>query len=292
MVMPDKVNPADAIDRSQNAQPPPAPDALPEFAKKATDLQALHDAVVDAANVSGGLWLSYLFVFFYLAIAAGGVNDRDLFFEHPVKLPFLNVDLPLLGFFVLGPLLFLVVHAYTLLHFRFLAVKVAAFDDELDRQIERGDSSTGDRLRRQLPSNIFVQFLAGPPEIRNGLMGFLLRGIAWISLVIAPVLLLVFFQLQFLPFHSEWISWWQRFVVVADLALLWYVWPQVARLAGTFLKKGTSFPARCGSVCLRWPACCPFCWYSRLRPFLVNGWMRQSRSCRSFQNGLRRMRYS
>jgi hypothetical protein len=31
-------------------------------------------------------------------------NDRNLFFEHPVKLPFLNVDLPLLGFFVLGPL--------------------------------------------------------------------------------------------------------------------------------------------------------------------------------------------
>jgi hypothetical protein len=62
--------------------------------------------MVDAATVGGGLWLSYLFVFFYLAIATGGVTHRDLFLESPVKLPFLNVDLPLIGFFVLGPLLF------------------------------------------------------------------------------------------------------------------------------------------------------------------------------------------
>jgi uncharacterized protein YjbI with pentapeptide repeats len=238
----------DTIDRVEEIAPAPdrAPLAtsteLPEFAQKARDLQALRDAVVDAATVSGGLWLSYLFVFFYLAIAASGVTHADLFFEHAVKLPFLNVDLPLLGFFVLGPLLFLIVHAYTLLHFSFLAGKVGAFDDELERQIERGDASTGERLRRQLPSNIFVQFLAGPSEIRNGLMGFLLRAIAWISLVIGPVLLLVLFQLQFLAYQSEWISWWQRLVIVADLALLWYVWPQVARLAGAFLKKGHVLP--------------------------------------------------
>jgi hypothetical protein len=60
----------------------------------------LRDAVVDAGSVGGGLWLSYLFVFFYLAIAAGGVTHRDLLFENPVKLPFLNIDLPLIGFFV------------------------------------------------------------------------------------------------------------------------------------------------------------------------------------------------
>ena len=35
--------------------------------------------------------------------AVGSVTHRDLLFESPVKLPFLNVDLPLVGFFVLGP---------------------------------------------------------------------------------------------------------------------------------------------------------------------------------------------
>jgi hypothetical protein len=49
-----------------------------------------------------------------------------------VKLPFLNVDLPLVGFFVLRPLLFLIVHAYVLLHFVLLGSKVGAFHTELE----------------------------------------------------------------------------------------------------------------------------------------------------------------
>lgn len=120
-----------------------------------------------------------------------------MFFENPVKLPFFNVELPLIGFFVLGPLLFLIVHTYTLLHFVMLAGKVGAFDAELQAQVD--DIETRARLRRQLPSNIFVQFLAGPRDVRGGTMGFLLRLIAWISLVIGPICLLMFFQLQFLP---------------------------------------------------------------------------------------------
>jgi hypothetical protein len=70
----------------------------PKFAEKADDLEAIKKAVDDAAAVSGGLWLSYLFVLFYLAVAAGAVTHADLFFETPVKLPFLGIELPLLGF--------------------------------------------------------------------------------------------------------------------------------------------------------------------------------------------------
>jgi hypothetical protein len=49
------------------------------FAAKAGDLEAIRDAVADAASVSGGLWISYLFVLFYLMIAVGGVTHKDLF---------------------------------------------------------------------------------------------------------------------------------------------------------------------------------------------------------------------
>ena len=205
----------------------PAAAETPAFLKRAKDLVALRDAVVDAASVGAGLWLSYLFVLFYLAIAAGSVTHRNLFFESPVKLPFLNVDLPLLGFFVLGPGIFLIVHAYVLLHFVLLADKVGVFHAELRAQIP--DEEARSRLRRQLPSNIFVQFLAGPREVRTRVTGFLLRLIAQISLVIAPLALLVLFQLQFLPYHNEAIAWWQRCAVVVDLALLWTLWPSVAR---------------------------------------------------------------
>src|SRR5215207_11700515 len=85
------------------AVPPELPDTAKELAGEAKNLKALRTAVVDAASVSAGLWFSYLFVLLYLLIAVGSVTHQDLFFEKPVKLPFLNVDLPLLGFFWLGP---------------------------------------------------------------------------------------------------------------------------------------------------------------------------------------------
>jgi hypothetical protein len=146
------------------AAPPPPPSPAEGFAGKAKDLQALRDAVVDAASVGAALWFSYLFVLLYLLISVGSITHRDLFLEIPVKLPFLSVDLPLLGFFTLGPAIFLVVHAYVLLHFVLLAGKVGDFDAELKEQIK--DEEVRRRLRQQLPSNIFVQFLAGSREVR------------------------------------------------------------------------------------------------------------------------------
>jgi hypothetical protein len=44
-------------------------------------------------------------------------------------------------------------------------------------------------------------------------MGFVLRLIAQISLIVAPLAFLVYFQLQFLPYHDEKIVWWLRIAV-------------------------------------------------------------------------------
>jgi hypothetical protein len=84
--------------------------AAPALVDKADDLEAIRKAVDDAASVGGALWLSYLFVLFYLAVATGAVTHTDLFFENPVKLPF-NIELPLLAFFFLAPVLFIIMHA-------------------------------------------------------------------------------------------------------------------------------------------------------------------------------------
>ena len=120
--------------RGHSSPPEPQPPApatpareLPKIAEKADDLEAIKKAVDDAAAVGGGLWLSYLFVLFYLAVAAGAVTHADLFFENPVKLPFLNIELPLLAFFFLAPILFLIVHAYTLVHLVMLTDKARRF---------------------------------------------------------------------------------------------------------------------------------------------------------------------
>jgi hypothetical protein len=216
----------------QQPESPASASGLPPIADKADDLEEIKKAVEDAAAVSGALWFSYLFVLFYFAVAAGAVTHADLFFENAVKLPFLNIDLPLLAFFFLAPILFVITHAYTLVHLRMLADKSKRFHQALHTQI--GDEDDGGArasiragLQWQLPSNIFVQFLAGPPELRASLFGSLLRGIAWSTLVVAPLLLLLLMQIKFLPFHSAFITWTHRIALLADLGLVWWLWREI-----------------------------------------------------------------
>src|SRR5215472_4208722 len=176
-----------------------------------------HKAIEDTAAVGAGLWLSYLFVLFYLAVAAGAVTHADLLLQKPVKLPFLNIELPLLAFFDLAPLLFLLTHAYTLVHLKLLADRVAQFNEEL-RASPEADPAL---WRRRLPNNIFVQFLGASEQDRYGPFGLLLAMIFWVTLVIAPIALFLLLQIQFLPYHSRWITWTSRIVLTLDLGLLW-----------------------------------------------------------------------
>jgi hypothetical protein len=128
--MPSIVNPhrrwrlTRAARRAERRTAPSAAAAgTPAIAAKADDLEEIKKSVEDAASVSGGLWLSYLFVLSYIAIAAGAVTHEDLLLERSVKLPFLNVELPLLAFFALAPFVVIIIHAYALMHFIMLAKK-------------------------------------------------------------------------------------------------------------------------------------------------------------------------
>ena len=172
----------------------------------------------------------------YLAIAAGAVTHEDLFFEKAVKLPFLGIELPLVAFFALAPLIFLVGHAYTLVHLAMLTDKAKGYHEALHKRMGDKDGlsqeepaerkAKRDGLRRQLPSNIFVQFLAGPKQgdFSERLFRRLLHAIPWVTLAIAPVLMLLMMQIQFLPYHSSFVTCTQRVALGLDLALIWWLW--------------------------------------------------------------------
>jgi hypothetical protein len=200
-------------DGARDAQASPA-----AAAAETDDLETARKAVEDTAAIGGGLWLSYLFVLFYLGIAAGAVTHADLLLQAPVKLPFLNIELPLLAFFFLAPLLLLLTHAYTLVHLVLLARRVEQFN-----AIE----GLSEASRRRLPSNIFVQFLGAPEEDRYGSFGLLLGAILWVTLVVAPIALYLLLEIQFLPYHSRWITWTIRIALLLDLGLLWWLWRNI-----------------------------------------------------------------
>jgi uncharacterized protein YjbI with pentapeptide repeats len=206
------------------------------------NLDAARESVADAASVAGRLWLTYLGLMVYIILAVGAVTHRDLLLENPVRLPFLGeVLLPLVAFFILGPFVFIVLHAYTLVHFGILATKIGAYNETLSRQA--GSPPQAERAQQlRLPADIFVQLLAGPTDLRGGVVGFFSTLIAGISLVLGPIFLLLLVQVKFLPLHDSYITWLHRAYVAVDLAILWLLWPSMVSAGfGAFSRSATRF---------------------------------------------------
>jgi hypothetical protein len=136
----------------------------------------------------------------------------------------LNIKLPLLGFYVLTPFIFVVFHFYMLLNLVLLARTARTFEDALERAVP-DDGEARETFRMRIENTLFVQLLVGGRLEREGLNAKLLSLMALISLALAPVALLLMIQIKFLPYHSEWITWLHRSLLALDLALVWTLWP-------------------------------------------------------------------
>lgn len=186
------------------------------------DSAELQKALGDAAGKASALWTAFITFLLYLAIAFGSVTQRDLFLETPIKLPVLNVDLPFLGFFIVAPSLLVIFHFFLFLQLQGLAVRARAYNRVLTA--EAPVASDRESLRQRLDSFFVLQMLAGPREQQTGFPGLSIRIISWITLVGAPLLVLLQCQVTFLPYHQGWATWLQRANILIDLLIVWYFW--------------------------------------------------------------------
>ena len=201
--------PARVLPRPSKVKPEPQP-----------DLKLLADAANEAAKREGAQWFYFVTIMLTLAAIVGSTTHRVLFLEDPVKVPILSVELPLRGFYLAAPAIFVVLHFYLLAQLRLMAGKVRTFLDAVKEA--GGDTAARDRELNRLDTFSVAQLVVAD---RYGRVAPAVRTMAWVTLVVAPVLLLLFFQLRFLPFHSEWITWWHRGLLAMDIALMWALWP-------------------------------------------------------------------
>jgi hypothetical protein len=188
------------------------------------EAEALAAALNHSAERVQTLWFSFLTFMLYLAIATGTTTHRILFLESPLNLPVLNISLPLLAFYILTPVIFVVLHFYMLLNLVLLARTARTFEDALVRALPE-DGEASETFRMRIENTLFVQLLVGGRLERKGINGKLLSLMALITLALAPVALLLMFEVKFLPYHSEWITWLHRGMLALDLALVWTLWP-------------------------------------------------------------------
>jgi uncharacterized protein YjbI with pentapeptide repeats len=187
------------------------------------DVEALESAVNDSATRVSTIWISFLIFSLYLLITATTVTQRQLLLAEPVKLPVLNIDLPLWGFFFLAPILFVILHAYVLLQVVLLGRTTAAYNAAVARVGLSPEENNS--LRQRLANTLFAQIFAGSPREREGFIGWLLKAMAWITLAIAPILILLAFQFSFLAYHSHIATWTHRALIFLELAALFLIWP-------------------------------------------------------------------
>lgn len=191
---------------------------------------SLLEAVNDSSDTAHSAWLIFLALMTYLTVAVAGVTHRDLLLETPVSLPILQVSIQLAQFFQFAPIILVLLHLGVVSQLVLLARKTLEFDHAI-RLLEPSERRTHP-LRLELHNFFFVQAIAGP-ERSNVMSGFL-HAMSWLTLVVLPVVLILYIQAVFLPYHDISITWSHRLALMLDIAML--------VLIGVFLMRAeTSF---------------------------------------------------
>ena len=177
---------------------------------------SLLEAVNNSSDTAHTGWLIFIAIMSYLLIAVTGVTHKDLLLSSDIQLPVLQVKIDLTRFFLFAPIAVVLFHLGVVAQLVMLARKTLEFDQSI-RILETTDKRTHP-LRLELHNFFFVQAIAGPE--RSKVMSAFLHGLSWLTLAILPVLVLVYVQVMFLPYHDTMITWVHRAALVADMLLL------------------------------------------------------------------------
>jgi len=189
------------------------------------DIAALEKSVTEASGRVSAVWVSFILFALYVLIAAGSVTHRQLFLEDPVKMPVLNVDLPLQGFFVVAPILLVIFQCYVLIQTLLLAETTAAYDEALNKVVRvRLDNEA---IRQRITNSLFVHLLVGSRTEKRIWLGWIIRVIVFSTLFAGPLIVLSEIQLKFLSYHSHIITWTHRIIIAVDIITMSFLLRQI-----------------------------------------------------------------
>src|SRR5262245_9042607 len=154
---------------------------------------SLLEAVNRSSDTAHTGWLIFLAIMTYLMIAVAGVTHEALLLETPVELPILQVKIQLKQFFQFAPIILVLFHLGILAQLVLLARKTLEFDHAI-RLLETNDRRQHP-LRLEVHNFFFVQAIAGPQ--RSIIMSGFLHIMSWLTIVILPVILLLYMQVSF-----------------------------------------------------------------------------------------------
>jgi hypothetical protein len=189
---------------------------MAKFPKLSQEVNGLLDEANAASDPARTAWLAFLLLLTYVVVTLASVSHKDLLLNSPVRLPLINADIPLVGFFQYAPAMLLLVYLSLLVQHVILARKYRRFTDALAAYELR--AGTKHIARERVHSYVFSQILAGPEA--NRITRLMMQLIVYVTFAVLPIVTLLYFQIKFLPFHEVGITYWHRFAVILGFAML------------------------------------------------------------------------
>jgi len=240
-------------------------DSVPQTnSRLSAHIEKLLEAANSASQTVAALHVAFLAVVTYLGVIIWGTTHDDLLRISPVKLPILDVELPLTNFYAFVPWMVVLLHFNLLMQLELLSTKLWNLDLDLP------DTPAGQQVRDRLFIFPFTHLIAGRSKVL--LIRWLLSLVVGITVIALPLLILLAAQIRFLPFHDEGITWSQRIAVWVDAVMLITLWPLIASPQDQAREWWRNFGFR---VVDYWPA-----WF---RYVSTHGWSRITRSIRRRQ---------
>lgn len=193
--------------------------STPANEKTAQEVEKLLETANSASQTVAALQIAFLAFVAYVGVIVWGTSHEDMLRISPVKLPILDVELPLTAFYNFVPWMVVLLHFNLLMQLELLSCKLWNLDSYLT------DDETGKKVRDRLFIFPFAQLIVGRS---NATVQRLLAVVVGITMIALPLFILLAAQIRFLPFHDESITWSQRLAVWADVLLLLSLWPLTA----------------------------------------------------------------
>src|SRR6476660_3079690 len=150
---------------------------MPKSPRLSQEAKGFLDEANAASDPARTAWLAFL-----------------LLLTSPVRLPIINADIPLVGFFQYAPAMLLLVYLSLLVQHVILARKYRRFTDALASYELK--ARTRHTARELVHSYVFSQIAAGPRP--NLITKVMMQLIVYVTFSVLPIITLLYFQIKFL----------------------------------------------------------------------------------------------
>ena len=176
------------------------------------------ESVNRASSVARAAHLTFVLFGVYLAVLVGSTTDVQLLVGTTSRIPLLDVELPVVGLFVILPIIFFVLHLNLLILMFFLSRKI----HHLQTLIGKSENGSEDDLLHLEPFP-FTHMLSGT-FFREVFIRGLLKIYVFLTVIFFPIALILFTQIWFLPYHSEFANWLYRVLLTLDVIMMTGIW--------------------------------------------------------------------